>query len=131
MIRPVTQTVTGWPNGNCVKYSYSAILGIDPEKIPDLDPGASAAAGEDQGDRERAWLASIGLCLIEISVPPEQELPQEVLDCVPPVPHLISGISPRGYGHRCVGIGGRLAWDPHPSRAGLETIYSIGILVPI
>jgi hypothetical protein len=43
----------------------------------------------------------------------------------------MSGISPRGYGHRCVGIGGKLVWDPHPSREGLLTVYSIGMLVPL
>ena len=131
MIRQTTQTKTGWPYGNCVKFAYSAILNIPPESIPDLDPGTSAEVGQEQGDRERAWLSSIGYNLVEISTSPDDTLPQEVLDCVPEVPHLMSGISPRGYGHRCVGIGGRLAWDPHPSRAGLRTVYSIGILVPI
>lgn len=128
---PTTQTVTGWPRGNCVKAVYATIFSLPIEAIPDLDPGASSEVGQEQGDRERAWLASIGYNLVEISTEPDDTLPQEVLDCIPEVPHLMSGISPRGYGHRCVGIGGRLAWDPHPSRAGLRTVYSIGILVPI
>lgn len=102
------------------------------EAIPQFDPATSAALGQDQGDRERAWLASLGFDLIEISTDnPEESLSQEVLDCVPEVPHLMSGISPRGFGHRCVGIGGRLVFDPHPSRAGLISVYSVGILVPL
>ena len=101
------------------------------EQIPRLDPAAAAQAGQDQGDREREWLASIGYSLIEISAPSDEHLPQEVLDCMPEVPHLMSGVSPRGFGHRVVGIGGRLMFDPHPSRAGLLTVYSVGLLVPL
>jgi hypothetical protein len=87
--------------------------------------------GREQGDLEREWLASLGYDLFEIAVPPDQELPEEVLECVPPVPHLMSGISPRGFGHRCVGVGGKLVWDPHPSGEGLVTVYSVGLVVPL
>jgi hypothetical protein len=127
---PTTQRVTGWPFGDCVRSTYSAILEIPIEQIPLLDPGTSERLGQDQGDRERMWLATIGLDLLEIGVNPPDELSPEILACAPDVPHLMSGISPRGYGHRVVGIGGKVAWDPHPSRAGLVTVYSIGILVP-
>lgn len=130
-MRPVTQRVYGWPYGECVRASYATILGVPIDCVPRLDPG-SMLAGEEQIDRERAWLASIGLGLYEIPTDPDprRELPQEILDCVPEVPHLISGISPRGYGHRCVGIGGRVFFDPHPSRDGLNSIYAVGLLVP-
>ena len=130
-MRPVTQRVYGFPHGDCVRSSLATILGLPYESIPRLDPGAMRP-GEEQGDRERAWLSSIGLNLIEIKTDPDKNLPQEVLDCVPrDMTHLMSGISPRGFGHRCVGVGGQLAFDPHPSRAGLVTVYSIGILVPL
>lgn len=130
-MRPVTQRTTGWPYGECVRASYATLLGVSIDEIPRLDPGAAMEAGQEQGNRERAWLASIGYGLVEIATRSDDSLPQEVLDCVPRVPHLMSGISPRGFGHRCVGIGGRLAFDPHPSRAGLLTVYSIGMLVPL
>jgi hypothetical protein len=126
----VTQRVFGWPNGECVRASYATILGLSIEDVPRLDPGAAALSGQEQADRERAWLASIGLGLVEFSTAPDKGLPQELLYGVPNVPHLMSGISPRGYGHRCVGVGGRVAFDPHPSRAGLTTVYAIGFLVP-
>jgi hypothetical protein len=127
----VTQRVFGWPNGECVRASYATILGLPIEAIPRLDPGAAALVGQEQAERERAWLASIGLGLYEIASPPDKELPREMLYSVPQVPHLMSGVSPRGYGHRCVGVGGRVAFDPHPSRAGLTTVYAIGFLVPL
>jgi hypothetical protein len=128
---PVTQRVCGFPFGECVRSSYSAILEIPIDEVPPFDPGTCAHYGQEQGDRERAWLSSIGLGLITIYTSPDKTLAPEVLDCVPEVPHLMSGISPRGHGHRVVGIGGRVAWDPHPSRAGLLTCYSVGILVPL
>lgn len=130
-MRGVTQTREGFPGGDCVRASYATLLGISLEEVPPLDPGFAMRLGVEQGDLERAWLASIGLDLVEIAVDHESELPEEVLGCVPEVPHLMSGISPRGFGHRCVGVGGQIVWDPHPSRAGLVTVYSIGMLVDL
>ena len=72
----------------------------------------------------------LGLDLIEIPPEPAGDLPQKVLAEVPPVYHLMSGLSPRGFGHRCVGFGGQVLWDPHPSRAGLTSVWSVGFLVP-
>jgi hypothetical protein len=127
---PVTQRIEGWPNGECVRAAYATILGLPIDAVPRLDPGISAVAGQVQGNRERMWLSTLGLGLYEISCDPQYSLPQEILDSVPEVPHLMSGISPRGFGHRVVGIGGKIVHDPHPSRAGLVSIYSVGILVP-
>lgn len=127
----VTQRVEGFPYGECVRAAYATILGVSIDSIPRFDPAACDAVGEEQGDRERRWLASIGFDLVEIATAPDKTLPQEILDCVPPVPHLMSGISPRGFGHRVVGVGGRVAFDPHPSRDGLVTVYSIGLIVPM
>ena len=127
----VTQRVEGYPYGECVRATYATLLGLPIERVPRFDPAVCDALGQEQGDRERQWLTSLGFDLVEIGVEPPAELPPEILACVPNVPHLISGISPRGFGHRCVGVGGRVAWDPHPSRAGLATVYSIGLLVPM
>jgi len=130
-MRGFTQDTEGFPHGSCVKFAWASLLGVSPDLIPDFDPGTAQRLGKDQGDMERAWLASLGYDLVEIATDPEDSLPEEVLDCIPEVPHLMSGISPRGYGHRCVGVGGKLVWDPHPSREGLVTVYSIGMLVPL
>lgn len=127
----VTQTHEGWPHGNCVQASYATIFDCPIECVPRFDP--AAIGQQSQGQLEREWLASLGLDLVEIAVPPDSELPDDVRAAVGeewPKMHLISGMSPRGFGHRCVGIGGEVAWDPHPSRAGLVTVYSIGLLVP-
>ncbi len=117
-LTPTTQRVEGYPYGECVRASYATLLDLPIELVPRLDPGA-LLPGETQDERERAWLAMLGLELLEI--PPRK---------VPPVFHLMTGISPRGFGHRCVGFQGEVAWDPHPSRAGLSTVSSLGFLVP-
>ena len=128
MIYPTNQRVVGYPHGECVRASYATLLGIPIGRIPPLDPGTW---GDDQHWAERTWLNSIGLALRELAVDPPLELPKEVLDAVPEVYHLMSGISPRGNGHRVVGYAGRVAWDPHPSRAGLATVYAVGFVVPL
>lgn len=135
-VEPVTQRIEGWPYGECVRASYAAHLGLPIESVPRFDP-ASLRPGEEQLDRERAWLSGLrlpaapnGFDLFDWSVPPEEELPREIIDRAPPREHLISGISPRGFGHRCVGWGGRVLWDPHPSRDGLATVFSLLFVVP-
>lgn len=124
-LRGVTQRIEGYPFGECVRASYATIFGLDIRDVPRFDPG-SLRPGENQTKREREWLHMIGLDLIEIPAAEAAELPPEELDR----DHLVSGISPRGLGHRCVGHGGRVVWDPHPSRAGLVKVISFGILVP-
>lgn len=128
-LTPTTQRTFGYPSGECVQASYAALLDLPLSSVPRFDP--EALNGDDRREREQEWLASIGFYLIEISTSPNEELPKAVLDCVPPMEHLISGLSPRGYGHRCVGFGGKVLWDPHPSRAGLVKVYSVGFLVPL
>ena len=126
----VTQRIEGWPFGECVRASYASILELPIDAVPRFDP-ASLRSGETQRRRERTWLRSKGLSLVELSARVGDELPDEVLASLPPVEHLISGVSPRGLGHRCVGFGGRIAHDPHPSRAGLLMVYSVGFLMPV
>jgi hypothetical protein len=111
-----------------VRASYATLFDLPLSAVPRFDP--AVLGGEEQRDRERRWLRSRGYKLVEITSAPD-ELPAEILGSLPDCPHLISGVSPRGFGHRCVGVGGQVIWDPHPSRAGLERVYSVGLLVPL
>lgn len=120
---PTTQRIEGSPYGECVRASYASLLELPLALVPRLDPGA-LLPGETQGDRQRNWLAMLGLSLLELPATPQ------VLAAAPPVYHLLGGRSPRGFLHQCVGYGGRLAWDPHPSRAGLTSLTSLGFVVP-
>lgn len=128
-MRRVEQRGTGWPGGECVRATYAMLLDLPYEDVPRFDP--EALRGRKQRLAERVWLASLGLDLIEVCAPPGRELADEELAEVPEVYHLISGRSVRGFGHRCLGYAGYVAADPHPSQAGLETIESVGLLVPL
>ena len=128
MITPTTQRVEGYPFGECVRAAYATLLSLPIEAVPRFDP-AALRKGETQRDRERRWLASQGLRLVEIISDDESKM-DAVLGAMPEIYHLMSGVSPRGLFHRCVGFGGELAFDPHPSRAGLLNVYSVGLLVP-
>ena len=130
-LTPTTQRVEGYPYGECVRASYATLLDLPIELVPRFDPGA-LLPGEPQAARERTFVALLGatlgvpLALVESPPVPLARIPADVRAGY----HLISGISPRGFGHRCVGLHGRVVWDPHPSRAGLSSITSVGFLVP-
>ena len=115
---PVRQRITGWPYGECVRACYASILRLPIDEVPRFDP--AALGGREQIDAERSWLRALGLDLQ--TVPPTTAIPR--------VEHLMSGWSSRGLAHRCVGFGGRVLWDPHPSREGLTRIISYELLVP-
>lgn len=143
-MKPVTQRIVGYPFGECVRASYASILELPIEQVPRMDPAAFRKEGyKTQLDMERAWLDSIGFDLIGIQAGPlgvvalgqgdgniKRSLSKAVLGAIEPSYHLISGLSPRGFGHRCVGFGGKLAWDPHPTHAGLLSIHAISFLIP-
>jgi hypothetical protein len=96
-----------------------------------LDPLAATLQGKNQSDLERDFYRSHGYQLVEIRVEPPETIPDDVLDGLPKIPHLMSGESPRGTNHRVVACGGRTVWDPHPSREGLVSVYSVGFLFPV
>lgn len=128
-MRRVEQRTTGWPYGECVRASYAMLLDLPIEEVPRFDP--AALSGERQRDAECRWLASLDLGLIDYRAPHGGALPDEVLGEMPPVYHLIQGLSPRGVGHCCVGFAGQVAIDPHPSQAGLVYISSCAFVVPL
>jgi hypothetical protein len=43
---------------------------------------------------------------------------------------VVAGKSPRSGEHVCIGYDGQIVWDPHPSRAGLLSIYEALIIKP-
>ena len=123
-MRLLEQTKFNFPNGDCVRASYASLLGVPLDIIPDFSPGA---IGEDanQLEVERAWLRGLGHDLVVVSAKGDKP------NVSPHVCHLVSGLSPRGFGHRCVGRGGEIVWDPHPSHLGLVETWSYAFLVPL
>ena len=123
-MKGVEQTKFSWPVGDCVRAAWATILGLPFEEVPDFSPGV-LGSGSDQLQMEREWIRTLGFDLVVV---PAGSDPVDVPD---DVCHLISGLSPRGFGHRCVGRGGKLVWDPHPSHLGLDELWSYTFLVPL
>lgn len=110
-LREVTQTILYDPDlnargvyGNCLQAAMASALGLDLDAVPHFGAFVwwDAAA--------RLWLRGRGL---DCSwVPASSGLPEG--RCV------VVGSSPRPTGrHAVVGDGGRVVFDPHPSRDGL------------
>jgi hypothetical protein len=107
-----TQTILASPDlvaqgvyGNCMQAAIATILSKPLDAIPHFGafawwPGAL-----------RLWLRGEGLDYTVVKAPP---IPQERA--------MLCGKSPRGHSHAVVSEGGRVVWDPHPSRDGLTEI---------
>lgn len=128
-LQRVEQRTVGMPYGECVRATYAMLFDEPIENIPRFDP--AALNGRDQKQAETEWLASLGYGLIEIKMKPGVEVPEEILETIPEVYHLISGPSARGFMHRCLGFAGRVVADPHPDQSGLVRIESVALVVPL
>ncbi len=121
-MKPVTQTSFTSVGGNCFRACLASLLEIPLTSIPDsvVSHGNLAA--------RRAFLAKYGLALVFRRTKVGADW-----GWIPPTAyHLISGPSPRGHEktHACVGYGGKLVFDPHPSRLGLAgTERRIGLFI--
>lgn len=139
----VTQTRTGIPEGNCTEACVASILGCDLAEVPELfDP-----FGPDYRPAERfhallEWIMSRGFFWIWGDFEPRplpaafgaiygQPLEGWLQDLDWDGYHLLAGPSPGGVSHCVVAEGGRVVWDPNPSRRGIIHADGIGILAPI
>lgn len=113
-MKKLLQKHHGFPRGNCVQTSYACLLEIPVDKIPRFDP--AHLKGNDQTQAERRWLNTIGLDLVRVPIDKGERPPKVPSDLY----HLMS-IEVVGQddnfhrGHRVVGRGGKIAWNPHPS----------------
>jgi hypothetical protein len=102
-------------DSDCLRACIASLLTVPYYDIPDFDilPGQWL-----RFDRfmERDSLRPVG-------IPPDKF-------CVPyNAYYLVQGKSPRGLDHSVIGLNGEIVHDPHPSRAGLETIDRYVIFV--
>jgi hypothetical protein len=113
-VREVTQTITYSPEreaegiyGNCLQAAVAALFDKPLDAVPHFSAflwweQALALWAKGEGYRVEDWDTTV--------------IPDRL--CI------IGGKSPRGVPHVCVADGGRIVWDPHPSRDGLVTITS-------
>jgi len=115
---PIDQTKLHKPpiTGNCMNAAFASILEIDIESIPCFED-----MSVDKWFPELLrWLDGIGFYLLRW----EQEV---YLPCY----FIANGPSPRGVEHSVVYKGENMVHDPHPSRAGVEKVTSVWVLIPL
>lgn len=107
-----TQTILATPElnaqriyGNCMQAAVATILRRPLDSVPHFGLFSTWP------DALRLWLRGEGLDFSHVTAPP-----------IPEQRAMLCGHSPRGYSHAVVSEGGRIVWDPHPSRAGLATV---------
>lgn len=107
-VREVTQTILYSPEanargvyGNCLQAAIASALGLDLDAVPHF--GAFTW-----------WESAVRLWLRG------RWLDWRMVQGIPAGRSIVVGDTTRGTGdHAVVGDGGQIAWDPHPSRAGL------------
>lgn len=115
---PVDQTEfyeEGKSVGNCQQAATASLLGLALDEVPNF-------IRHPHGFWQSFWefMASRGLVVIELSG-------ERHFDCF----HLAYGPSPRGVSHAVVYRYGALAHDPHPSRAGLLSVETTALVMPV
>lgn len=114
--------------GNCVAACYATLLNADIDEIPDLVRTGNQHAAE------VAMLAAKGLGLVRVWVPKDRRTIEQALDgmmVADGVPYMLSGTSPRGHGHRVIGVDGRLYHDPHPEGGGVVDVRAVLFVVSL
>lgn len=136
---PVDQTSFG-PFGNCLAACVASLLELPVEDVPNFMLGLPSWDPDDQEARARwsraffagvnDWLAPRGLFYFEVGAP--EGLPSYITESTPPAALWIGiGTVAGGASHAVVMRGGEMVHDPHPDRAGLLRLDTIGLMVPL
>jgi hypothetical protein len=120
-VRPVDQTLFGFPGGNCFAACVATLLELPLDDVPNFCnlPGDWEAAFN-------VWLRPRGLYALTVGMTGGWR---------PAGLHIMAGASPRGLKptdlHAVVARADEILHDPHPSRAGLLTRTETTLLVPL
>lgn len=119
-MKPVDQTIFGWPSGNCFAACVASILELSLDEVPNF-----MLNHETWFDDTYRWLAARGYTVLYVkrdAVASGQVDPRPLIEAG----HyfILGGLSPRGEHLHCV-IEHRnvVVHDPHPSRAGLVSAW--------
>lgn len=143
-IKPVTQTRTGRPFGNCTEAAAASLLEIPLELLPDLcAPGFTANDPLEHIRTPERWADFLAHIFTvyrrmwfmlrapeRVSTYRPHEFPRQLHDanmwdefC------MLGGKNPDGVGHYTVGYRGIPCWDPNPRRRGLRSYNEISWLI--
>lgn len=119
-MKPVDQTQYAGEGagGNCVQASLASILELSLSAVPHFLETA---------DRPEEWELAFMDWLEERGIGYIRREGEWVFDGY----YLASGPSPRGVSHMVVYHDGKLAHDPHPSRAGIQSVTRTWVLCPL
>lgn len=140
-MKPVTQTRTGRPMGNCTEAAIASLLEVELDQVPQLwDPADTTDRDQRPKHRvdafyefirSRGFVMAWGDLVEPIPLPLD---PRRWTDGA----HLLEGYHLLGgpqvgteIPHMVVAHGGRVVWDPNPNRRGISAIDGIGWLQPI
>ncbi|MFF7881042.1 hypothetical protein ACH40F_07810 [Streptomyces sp. NPDC020794] len=116
-VKPVTQTILhGDPSGrpgNCLQAAVASLLDLSLDAVPHF------IVFDDWEERLAAFCIEHGYQPIMRS--PDVDVPYG----------MAWGPSERGVRHAVVWVDGAVAWDPHPSRAGLLKVTELIAFEPI
>lgn len=125
-MKPVFQTITDHnPSegrfGNCVQAAVASLLELPIDAVPHFCDGLDGD-NKEETRRINAFLRERGETIIDIAFAADKLDEWIALweETGTQFFHLISGTSPRGFFHCCVGLNGRVVHDPHPSGGGVS-----------
>ena len=125
--RKVDQTILhGDPKrpGNCYAACVATVLGVPLAEVPHIVELGMQLNGTD--DKVAWWALTVGFMAARGYWPVQLD---SLADAEPGELVLVGGPSPRGVSHQTIYRDGELWHDPHPSRAGLVSIYTDDLIV--
>lgn len=108
--------------GNCFATCIASILELPLDVVPNF------CDADDWFGATNLWLRERRLFYFELAIPRGSTA---IELCAEFGYHLIHGPAARGFLHTCVGYGGKIVHDPHPSNVGLLRQDEIGLLIPL
>ncbi len=115
MMIPTDQTTfrdnaTG-SRGNCLSAAIASLLHLPIDDVP-------LFIENDWRRKLNKFLRPYGVAFLALNDIDPVAL--KVLHGIEGLNHTLSGMSPRGIRHSCVGLDGKLVFDPHPDRSGFD-----------
>jgi len=119
-MKPVDQTLFGWPSGNCFAACVASILELPLDEVPNF-----MLNHETWFEDAYRWLAARGYSLLYVK---RDAVAAGQVDVRPLIDaghyFILGGLSPRSEHLHCViEHRNKIVHDPHPSRAGLVSVW--------
>lgn len=143
-MKPVTQTRTGVPQGNCTEACIASVLEVPLEEVPDLyDATTDTGHDPERWTQLRQWLRERGFLWMFADFK-ARDLPLRFVDHWQFAPddfltqidwdtshYFFCGPNPDGLPHCVVAQGGQVVWDPNPFRRGITAVDGLVYLTPL